>query len=369
MMKLLQSIALLPTLLIRGTEAHSLGSVFVNVQSNETLHMITEFNFTNHTQYHGPQVFPVQELNEASLAMEIDICFPNYYCPKVIEYLYEFETTFLTEICKVYCVEPVYDHALEILSVCEEGSGSNTYNGDGCVDFGLTIHAHDRAKAEEIKLELGALVVDSKPAFWELLHTLAPEFKDNESDLDPNVAGDSVNEDAGETWYPAWNDGNEDCSNDGNPPFYMQLEPENYIFQTRTDCCRKHFWWSVRGCAEPEKRPCPEGYVPDAEQTEREGIMSGKYYGSYPNIFYPGCIPINSLPETSPSHSHRALKRETAKVLLKEEERQRELLRQKEQEQKLEALLERQQRLEKFMLPSSRMPPVQVADWKPQRLR
>mmetsp|Transcript_30550 Transcript_30550/g.52148 ORF Transcript_30550/g.52148 Transcript_30550/m.52148 type:complete len:111 (+) Transcript_30550:791-1123(+) len=105
-------------------------------------------------------------------------------------------------------------------------------------------------------------------------------------------------------------------------------------------------------CAAPEKGPCPEGYVPENNEGGWNPLMGmdGKYFGSYPNIMYPGCTPTG-----------RKLEDERKK----DAQRQEDSL-QIQQEESLKALLERQKRLETLMV--KRQPPVN-GDWKPQRIR
>ena len=172
----------------------------------------------------------------------------------------------------------------QILSVCEADHA--TASGHGCIDFGLTMQASSRDEAESIKLELGQYIATSSSLWRELLRELSGE---NVEVDDPDIIGTSISPTMDQIWYPAWNSGSDLCSNDANVPFYMRLDPEEYLAPTMTDCCRKHYWWNVRGCAEPQNRPCPEGYNPaDPEIVKAQGLMNGKYFGKYPNIFYSG---------------------------------------------------------------------------------
>lgn len=226
----------------------------------------------------------VDELVAAQLNLEFDVCFPEQYCPVVQSNIGEFQSTFSTDICGEYCDQNQYQSSLEVLSVCETGG---THDRNACTNFGLTLQASSRAEGEDIKRELGASIASSGSIFWSLLHVLAPEFSGNIED--PSVIGYDISDmHHRNVWYPAWDSGVELCTDDGNEPFYMRLEPEEYLAYTKTDCCRKHFWWNVRGCAAPEERPCPEGYVRTGDDMGWNPLMDAKYYGSYPNIFYPG---------------------------------------------------------------------------------
>lgn len=265
-----------------------LGVRTVTVQSNETLRSITEFNHT--TKYLEWKLAAnaanttIDQLVESQLALEFDVCFPSKFCPKVTANLNLFEEAFENEVCAEYCDETRFSHTLEVLSVCQDGGHTN-YADSGCIDFGLSLQASSKAEAMAVKKELGASIVSSKPVWRALLREIAPEFDNDVTET--GILGYYISQDNNETWYPAWDDGQELCKNDA-PPFYMKLDPNEYLFPTMTDCCRKHYWWNVRGCAEPENRPCPEGYVPTDEQITREGIFTGKYFGKYPNIFYSG---------------------------------------------------------------------------------
>ncbi|KAL7478606.1 hypothetical protein ACHAW6_004371 [Cyclotella cf. meneghiniana] len=55
---------------------------------------------------------------------------------------------------------------------------------------------------------------------------------------------------AHELWYPDWERANTGCVSDGNEPLYM-IEPANkhlYLFNTRKDCCEKHYSWNFNEC-------------------------------------------------------------------------------------------------------------------------
>lgn len=267
--------------------SYVLGTIQVAVQSNETLSLITEFNYTNEQIQNRQRAreanITVEELIASQLALEFDVCFPVNYCPVVVENILQFESVFVTDVCGSYCSQVQYNAALELIGVCEDHSYRH---GNGCIDFGLTIQASSRPEAEEIKRELGSSIVSSKSVFRDLLRDLAPHFNGDVDD--PDILGSDISENLPQTWYPAWNKGDELCSNDGKEPFYMKLDPNQYLAPTMTDCCRKHYWWDVRGCAAPEKTPCPEGYVPTEDDVGWNPLMSGKYYDSYPNIMYPG---------------------------------------------------------------------------------
>lgn len=268
-----------------------LGNVHVSVISNQTLKMLTEFNYTTqgleHYQHAKEAGITVEESVASRMSLQFDVCFPAKYCSVVSTNRNIFHERFDAHVCRHYCDEASYRSETEVLSVCEVHAATSGYDprGTGCIDFGVVIQATSLDEAGRIKRELGEYISLSKPVWRELLR----ELSDFDGDVgDTGIVGSGVySANSDETWYPAWDSGHELCSN-GPPPFYMTLDPEEYLASTMTDCCRKHYWWNVRGCAEPQNRPCPEGYVPTDEQTQKEGLMSGKYFGRYPNIFYSG---------------------------------------------------------------------------------
>ena len=256
-----------------------LGKVSVSVVSNQTLQRVDEYNYTRPVLRDiSPQALPSgqteNDLINQQLVMQMDVCFPKHYCPIVSTKEEQFKSTFNSHVCRQYCANPQYKSEVEVIDICD----LSTYSNYGCVNFGLTTHASSISEAENIKMELGENMITSKPAWKELLNELAPYFDPDVTT--PEIVGYHIGQDTGEVWHPAWDSGTELCSKDSNVPFYMKLDPDEYLAPTMTDCCRKHYWWNVRGCAEPQNRPCPEGWVQTAEQTAREGIMSGKYYGS-----------------------------------------------------------------------------------------
>lgn len=249
-----------------ATASHELGSVDVTVISNQTLSMITEFNRTNQAvrdQQHADELnITVPELINARLIMQFDVCFDQNYCPLVTANTDLFKSTFETHVCKRYCNQLQYHAVVEVLDVCDGSSSNPNYPSHKCIDFGLTIQAASKPEAEDIKTALEGNIAASKSAWRDLLHELAPQFTPDVSDTD--TVGWHISEKPDQTWYPAWDKGHERCSNDANVPFYMKLDPDEYLAPTMTDCCRKHYWWNVRECAEPENRPCPDGWVPTA---------------------------------------------------------------------------------------------------------
>mmetsp|Transcript_12651 Transcript_12651/g.30873 ORF Transcript_12651/g.30873 Transcript_12651/m.30873 type:complete len:367 (-) Transcript_12651:72-1172(-) len=340
---------------------HQLGKVEVSVISNQKLSRIDEFDYISSHKQQREQAQAAEQTNkklEFQLALQFDVCFPKHYCPIVTTNKDVFKEKFDSYVCRGYCDQVQYHASLKVLDVCEIGGSNNNGIDNQCINFGLTMQASSKSEAEDIYQELRGIIVSSESVWRELLNELAPQSDPKVGN--PDVLGHHISRNTGETWYPAWDSGNELCSNDQNIPFYMKLDPDEYLAPTMTDCCRKHYWWNVRGCAKPENRPCPEGSVPTAEQIANEGIMSGKYFGKYPNIFYPGCIPVTThKKDRNLEHGIEEDKEELAR---------RRDLSHREQEQKLKSLLERQKRLEKLMRPSSQQPPVHVL-WKPQRLR
>lgn len=289
-MKYLRTLLLLARLLPDRTSAapHSLGTIHVAVESNETLSMLTEFNYDSEylrtRQRARAANVTVGEYIASQLVMEFEICFPDRFCPVVEDHVELFESSVLSEVCGAYCEQPRYHADLELLGVCED---RNSRHADGCIDFGLSVQASSLSEAEGIKGELGASLVRYKRTFENLLNELTDgEF---EGDIhDPFISGYDISETPAETWFPAWHLGGESCTNDPDVPFYMRLDPDEYLAPSKTDCCRKHFFWNVRECAEPEEDPCPEGYLLAQDDVGWNPLMDGKYYGSYPNIMYPG---------------------------------------------------------------------------------
>ena len=171
----LLSIILSQLLPYRISASHSLSTIQVTVQSNETLSLITEFNHTTkhiRAQQHAREAnVTVEELIASQLVLEFDVCFPDYYCPVVGNNTYLFESTFLTNVCGQYCDHIQYHHVLQVLGVCEIDHVSS--HGNGCINFGLIIQASSRSEAEDIKIELGASIVISNNVLRDLTMSTA----------------------------------------------------------------------------------------------------------------------------------------------------------------------------------------------------
>jgi len=50
-------------------------------------------------------------------------------------------------------------------------------------------------------------------------------------------------------YYPDWTNEDQVCTNDGNDPEYMlEIQRVNYLYRSKEDCCRNHFWWRITQC-------------------------------------------------------------------------------------------------------------------------
>jgi hypothetical protein len=58
----------------------------------------------------------------------------------------------------------------------------------------------------------------------------------------------------GAKYYPDWINESQVCLNDGlDPEYMMQVQKENYLYDSKEDCCRNHFWWRIQQCMGNEK--------------------------------------------------------------------------------------------------------------------
>jgi len=49
-------------------------------------------------------------------------------------------------------------------------------------------------------------------------------------------------------YYPNWEQGKNECLNDGNQETYMSNNPSVYMYDTLEDCCTWHFSWTLASC-------------------------------------------------------------------------------------------------------------------------
>jgi hypothetical protein len=58
----------------------------------------------------------------------------------------------------------------------------------------------------------------------------------------------------GSKYYPDWINDSQVCLNDGaDPEYMMQVQKENYLYDSKEDCCRNHFWWRIQQCMGNQK--------------------------------------------------------------------------------------------------------------------
>jgi hypothetical protein len=65
------------------------------------------------------------------------------------------------------------------------------------------------------------------------------------------------------SWYPDWEGNNKGCIQDGSAPFYMIRQPGNYLFNTKKDCCQKHYSWNYAECVGEEDADSGEKWYVD----------------------------------------------------------------------------------------------------------
>ena len=261
----------------------------ITVISNQTLSLIQEYNNRTNTDS-DVRASDAVATTDSQMFLQFDVCFQNEYCAIVSDHEENFTSTFVTNVCQEYCNSNAqYDSNVEVLGICNDVN-TNATGSNGCINYGLTIQASTKSEAESIYQDIQENIVSSKSVWRELLIEIVPNFSttiDGSTTNQNVVVGQYIDGSlANEIWYPAWNDDTELCNNDNKIPFYMLLDPNEYLTTNMADCCRKHYWWNVRGCSDPSNRPCPNGYVFTDDDTL--GVMSGMYYGSYPNIFYSG---------------------------------------------------------------------------------
>lgn len=255
----------------------------ITVISNQTLSLIQEYNNRTNPESDLGATDAVASA-DSQMFLHFDVCFQNEYCDIVSDHEENFTSAFVTNVCREYCnYSAQYDSNVEVLGICNDVN-TNSTSGNGCINYGLTIQASTKSEAESIYQDIQENIVTSKSVWRELLIEIVPDFS---TTIDGTMIGQYIDGSlANEIWYPAWNDDTELCNNDNKIPFYMLLDPNEYLATNMADCCRKHYWWNVRGCADPKNRPCPNGFV--FTDDENLGVMNGMYYGSYPNIFYSG---------------------------------------------------------------------------------
>ena len=369
-----------------------LGTRSVTIESNETLRDQDTYRAAEKFDMDAYDTFVLAQEKlarlDTALHMQFDVCFPPKDCGFVSNSTSDFEGAFVNDVCGKYCRKKRYEHTLATLSVCDQPPEEVM----GCISFGLTVQLETVDEAEEARREIGAAIAGSFDVFSALLPTtVTSSYVDLRGG--PEVVGTSINRVEGRTWYPAWGSagGGHICSDDGNEPFYMKLNPDEYLADTKVDCCRKHWWWDVRGCADPTALPCPEGYDPVSE-IRREGLMAGAFYGVYPNVYFPGCEGVKKVMDPDEYRDElgalqgnaqsplarlgqrkrrervlgsRRKKREgRGSLTAGQEERKAEyeaktrVHRELRQEEHLRRLVERQRRLEKFMRPGARKAPI-----------
>lgn len=349
-----------------------LGTRSVTIESNETLREKDVYQVEEKFDTEPYEEYVLAQEKRArldtALHMQFNVCFPPRDCEHVRNTTSDFEGAFVGQVCGRYCRKRRYEHTLTTLGVCDAPPGEPT-----CISFGLTVQLETEEEAEDARREIGAAVAGSSDVFSALLPATVT--------VGPEVVGTSVSRNAGDgTWYPAWGSagGGHICSDDGNEPFYMKLNPDEYLAKTKVDCCRMHWWWDVRGCADPTSLPCPEGYDPVSE-IQREGLMAGAFYGVYPNVYYPGCegakkhvdpddyrdtIDLMQGKRRERVLANRRKKKKERVLTADQEERKAEYEaktrahRELRQEDQLRRLVERQRRLEKFMRPGARRAPI-----------
>ena len=364
-----------------------LGTRAVTIESNETLREKDVFQVEEKfdTDVYDEYVLAQEKLArlDTALHMQIKVCFPQRDCGHVNNSTSDFEGAFVDQVCGQYCKEERYEHTLTTLGVCDGPPEEPT----GCISFGLTVQLETEEEAQDARREIGAAIAGSFDVFSALLPSIVTGgLEVVDTSINRNVGGG--------TWYPAWGSagGGQICSDDGNEPFYMKLNPDEYLAKSKVDCCRMHWWWDVRGCADPTALPCPEGYNPVSE-IYREGLMAGAFYGVYPNVYYPGCEGVKEHidPEDYRDtlglmqgkrrervlNNRRKKKKEKKKGEEEEEEKKKGRIltadqeqrkaeyeaktrahRELRQEDQLRRLVERQRRLEKFMRPGARKAPI-----------
>ena len=269
----------------------------ITLSSNQTLTFIQEYDhLPNRTASYSLQQDTLLANNDDmnKVLLSFDVCFAYEYCSTVSQYENDFIDTFKTNVCQDYCVDSQYNSNIEIINVCNNGIGNN--DGSGCINLQLKLTASTISNAQSINQELRTNTIITKSVWRSLLSTIIPNFPMNEywnTDIvghyiaaDDDVNGNNITLSNNDTWYPV-SGGIELCSNDNRTiPDYMTLQPKHYLSTTMVHCCQKHYWWAVRECSDPSNRPCPEGYT--FTNDENLGVMSGMYYGEYPNIYYSG---------------------------------------------------------------------------------
>ena len=271
----------------------------VTLNSNQTLTFIQEYSSpSDRISSAANGVIQEPFIDENKIRLQFDVCFDPQYCSTVSTNQNQFVSTLSTNVCGSYCQGAnnivQYESNVEVLDVCNN-AGINvptiaTKSGYTCINMAITIQASNIIEANNIYTQLQDDAVSTKTVWRTLFTQLIPNFPPADI-FNADIAGNYITladpATSNETWYPEWHDDIQLCSNDPkNQPGYMSTRPDEYLSSNMVDCCRKHYWWMVRECADPSNRPCPDGYVVTAE--EMLGVMNGMYYGEYPNIFYSG---------------------------------------------------------------------------------
>ncbi|KAL3797965.1 hypothetical protein HJC23_013203 [Cyclotella cryptica] len=64
-------------------------------------------------------------------------------------------------------------------------------------------------------------------------------------------------------WYPDWEGTNKGCLHDSYAPSYMTQNPSHYLFDSRQDCCKKHYSWNYAECVGGEAADSGEKWYVD----------------------------------------------------------------------------------------------------------
>jgi hypothetical protein len=57
----------------------------------------------------------------------------------------------------------------------------------------------------------------------------------------------------GSLYYPDWENAEQICVNDGaDPEFMKRLQRDQYLYESKEECCETHFWWRVAQCMQNE---------------------------------------------------------------------------------------------------------------------
>ena len=54
-------------------------------------------------------------------------------------------------------------------------------------------------------------------------------------------------------YYPDWIHETQVCTNDAlEPTFMLRIQADNYIYNSKEECCQMHFWWRIAQCMDNE---------------------------------------------------------------------------------------------------------------------